>query len=55
MTPDPFFQDRAGKWRYRVTGANGEKLVTSEAYASRGNAERGLEDLKGVLCGGEKA
>ena len=54
MTPDPFFQDRAGKWRYHIIAANNKILVTSEAYASRGNAERGLEDLKRVLCGGEQ-
>lgn len=43
------FQDRAGKWRYRITGRNGEKMVTSQAYCSRGNAARGYNDLKKVI------
>lgn len=43
------FQDKGGKWRYRVVGKNGEKLVTSEPYASRSNAERGYGDLVGAI------
>ena len=44
-----FYQDRRGKWRFRVKGKNGEKLLTSEQYASRGNAVRGYQDLKKVM------
>lgn len=43
------FQDKQGKWRYRVTGRNGEKMVTSEAYYSKDNARRGYEDLCKVM------
>lgn len=44
--PKQLFQDKAGKWRFRVVGRNGEKMMTSEAYASMGNANRGYDDLK---------
>lgn len=43
------FQDDDGQWRYRVKGLNGEKMATSEPYATKANAARGLEDLKAVL------
>jgi uncharacterized protein YegP (UPF0339 family) len=44
-----YFTDRAGKWRYRVKGKNGEKLVTSEPYASKSNAVRGYGDLRAAV------
>lgn len=40
-----YFQDKRDKWRFRVVGRNGEKIVTSEAYASKANAKRGVEDM----------
>lgn len=43
------FQDDDGQWRFRVKGRNGEKMATSEPYASEANAARGLEDLRAVL------
>ena len=35
------FEDRAGKWRYRLKAANHKKVMTSgESFASRRNAHR---------------
>jgi uncharacterized protein YegP (UPF0339 family) len=38
------FQDDAGEWRWRVQGANGEIVATSEAYTRKADARRGWED-----------
>lgn len=46
--PD-YFTDRAGKHRFRVVGENGEKVITSQGYASRFNAERGFATLKRII------
>lgn len=46
-----YFQDKAGKWRFRVVGRNGEKIVTSQGYASKSNAERGYRDLLEAMTG----
>lgn len=45
-----YFTDKGGHWRYRVKGENGEKLVTSEAYASKFNAKRGADALCRAVC-----
>lgn len=45
------FQDAKGDWRYRITGKNGEILVTSEPYANRQNAKRGFAHLQKIICG----
>ena len=44
-----YYQDKAGGWRFRVKGENGEIQCTSEAYASKSNARRGVRDLKETL------
>lgn len=44
-----YFQDAAGGWRFRVTGRNGEIVVTSESYTRRRDAKRGLKTLKAIL------
>ena len=44
-----FFTDKGGKWRFRVKGANGEKVATSQAYASKFNAERGADALRRAI------
>lgn len=38
------FESKDG-WRYRVKGANGEILASSEAYTREVDAERGALDL----------
>lgn len=45
------FEDEAGAWRFRVTGKNGEIVATSEAYASKSNALRGVRALRRVVAG----
>lgn len=44
-----YFEDRGGKWRFRVKGVNGEIIVTSEAYSSKANAVRGFRDLRATI------
>lgn len=45
-----YFEDKRGKWRFRIKGRNHEKIVTSEGYASRANALRGFEDLRAAIA-----
>jgi uncharacterized protein YegP (UPF0339 family) len=48
MTPHRFevYQDKAGKFRWRLIAANGKRVAASgEAFASRYNAERAIADL----------
>jgi len=41
------YQDRAGKYRWRLVANNGEKVASSgEAFASRSNAARATRDVK---------
>jgi uncharacterized protein YegP (UPF0339 family) len=40
------FEDDAGEARFRLVGANGEKMLASEPYASKANAVRGIADAK---------
>lgn len=42
------FVDRGGFTRVRIVGANGERVLTGEAYASSSNAERAVERLVGA-------
>ena len=39
------FEDKKGKWRFRLKSANGEIVAQSEAYDSRKNAKRGIKDF----------
>lgn len=43
------FKDSAGEWRFRVKGANGEIVATSEGYSTKSNARRGLKTLITIL------
>jgi uncharacterized protein YegP (UPF0339 family) len=41
------YQDRAGKYRWRLIAGNGEKVASSgEAFVSRFNAARATRDVK---------
>lgn len=41
------FQDKAGKYRWRLVASNGEKVASSgEAFASRPNAARAARGVK---------
>lgn len=48
--PVDYFEDQAGEWRYRIKGANGEPLVTSEGYRDKTDAKRGFEALKRAIA-----
>lgn len=37
------FEDKAGEWRFRLIGANGEPMLASESYGSERDAERGAQ------------
>lgn len=36
------YQDRAGRWRWRLRGRNGEIVSVSQSYTRRDSALRGL-------------
>jgi len=47
--PEPKFEwykDKAGKFRFRLLAANGEKIATSEAYSSKDGCMNGIESVK---------
>ncbi len=47
MSKFSIYQDRAGKYRWRLVASNGEKVASSgEAFASRANATRATRDVK---------
>lgn len=39
------FEDKKGKWRWRLVAGNGEIVASSEAYDSAHNARRGVSDV----------
>jgi uncharacterized protein YegP (UPF0339 family) len=47
--PEPKFEwykDKAGKFRFRLVAANGEKIAASEAYNSKEACVNGIESVK---------
>jgi uncharacterized protein YegP (UPF0339 family) len=47
--PEPKFEwykDKAGKFRFRLVAANGEKIASSEAYNSKEGCVNGIESVK---------
>ena len=47
--PEPKFEwyiDKAGKFRFRLVAANGEKIAASEAYNSKEGCVSGIESVK---------
>ena len=44
------YRDEAGQWRFRIKGLNGEIVAASEGYATKANARRGVEDLRGIMA-----
>jgi uncharacterized protein YegP (UPF0339 family) len=47
--PEPKFEwykDKAGKFRFRLLAANGEKIAASEAYSSKEACVNGIESVK---------
>lgn len=46
------YEDRAGKFRFRLKASSGTVLATSEAYSTRADARRGVE---AVMAAAESA
>ncbi len=47
--PEPkfeWFKDKAGKFRFRLLAANGEKIAVGEAYQSKDACMNGIESVK---------
>jgi uncharacterized protein YegP (UPF0339 family) len=44
------YQDRALQWRWRLIAGNGEIVASSEAYASRYNAQRSAQRVKVIAA-----
>lgn len=42
------YKDVAGSYRWRLVAGNGEKVAASEAYASKANAKRSAETVRGL-------
>lgn len=40
------YEDRAGKWRFRLKAGNGQVIATGEAYESKSAAQNGIEPIK---------
>lgn len=40
------YDDRAGKWRFRLKAGNGQVIATGEAYESKSAAQNGIESIK---------
>ncbi|MBP1822990.1 DUF1508 domain-containing protein [Mycobacterium sp. OAE908] len=40
------FNDKAGKYRFRLKAANGEVIAVGEAYESKASAKNGVESVK---------
>ena len=40
------YQDRAGKFRFRLKAANGEIVASGEAYESKAGAHKGCEAVQ---------
>jgi uncharacterized protein YegP (UPF0339 family) len=41
-----WYQDKAGKYRFRLKAANGEIIAVSEGYASKEGCVGGIESVK---------
>lgn len=39
------YRDVGGEYRYRIVGANGERMAASEAYSTKANAIRAVDEL----------
>lgn len=41
-----YYQDRAGKYRFRLKAGNGEIIATGEAYESKQGCLNGIESVR---------
>jgi len=44
------YEDKAGKFRFRVKAGNGEIVATGEAYESKAGAKAGCEAVKNAAA-----
>ncbi|MGW1197636.1 YegP family protein [Streptomyces sp. NPDC002536] len=47
------YEDKAGKYRYRLKAGNGEIIAVGEAYNSKSACEKGIESVKRNAAGAE--
>ena len=40
------YQDKAGKFRFRLKAGNGQIIAVGEAYESKAAAQKGIESVK---------
>jgi uncharacterized protein YegP (UPF0339 family) len=40
------YQDKAGKYRFRLKSSNGQVIATGEAYESKAAAQNGIESVQ---------
>jgi uncharacterized protein len=40
------YEDKAGKFRFRLKAANGEIIASSEAYNAKASALKGIESVR---------
>ena len=40
------YQDKAGKYRFRLKAGNGEVIAVGEAYESKSSCENGIASIK---------
>lgn len=40
------YEDKAGKYRYRLKAGNGEIIAVGEAYNSKSACEKGIESVR---------
>jgi uncharacterized protein YegP (UPF0339 family) len=47
------YNDKAGKYRFRLKAANGEVIAVGEAYESKASAKNGIDSVKSNAVGAE--
>ena len=45
------YEDRSGKYRFRLKAGNGEIVASGEAYSTRAAAEKGCESVQRAADG----
>ncbi len=45
------YEDRAGKYRFRLKASNGQVVATGEAYETKAAAKKGCESVQNAAAG----
>ncbi|AQP48624.1 DUF1508 domain-containing protein [Tessaracoccus aquimaris] len=40
------YEDKGGKWRFRLKASNGEVIATSQGYSSKASAKNGVDSVR---------